>query len=299
MGIRAHDAVEEGKDDEKEGKDIGNDGETGRERTDPLPPTGLEQKKQHRHQKHISRRRRIGGKPRGPIPKRPIDRSANHRNRDLRHDIRRAERHPAINTRRQFPRLPQRAIGIELRHNGVDDGGGDEQDQKGGEHSVLHVADRVAELPEGEAVEDADDDGDEQFAVEVGRVAPALDEEPFGEHGGLQPDGGGEGVLGGFIVFGEFAAFGVDAVDLVQDYFVFGGVFPLFVPVDSIAAASLVALCGCFEDEFSDVFRGRAFDSAVFEVFDHGATALSYGSEIEGVSAGVQGEDHVELLDKN
>lgn len=78
----------------------------------------------------------------------------------------------------------------------------------------------------------------------------------------------------------------------------FGRVLPLFVPVDSSAAA-LLAFCGRFEDELGDIFRWRALHSAVLEVLDHSATVLSHVTEIEGVSARVQGKDHVELLDKN
>jgi len=39
--------------------------------------------------------------------------------------------------------------------------------RKAVKHSVLHVCDTVAEVMEGEAVEEADDHGDEEFAVEV------------------------------------------------------------------------------------------------------------------------------------
>jgi len=71
--------------------------------------------------------------------------------------LRSAKREPAINPGWILSGLPQSHIGEELRHDSVDNRGRQSQDQECREHAVLHVLNRVAKLPEGEAVEDADD----------------------------------------------------------------------------------------------------------------------------------------------
>ena len=82
--------------------------------------------------------------------------------------------------------LPQGPVHIKLRDHTVDDGRRDGEDDEGSEEPALEVGERVAELEEGEAVEYAHDDGDEQLAVDVRRVAPLLHEGPLGEFQGLE-----------------------------------------------------------------------------------------------------------------
>jgi len=83
--------------------------------------------------------------------------------------------------------LPQREVLVEFRDDGVDDGGRDEYDEEGGEHAALHVQNRVAELVERESVKDANDNGDEEFSVEVGGGAPMLGKHSARQSCDLQP----------------------------------------------------------------------------------------------------------------
>lgn len=131
------------------------------------------------------------------------------------------KRKPPIDPRRKLACLPQRHILIEFGHDSVDNCRRDQDNQEGREHPVLHIDDRVAKLPEGEAVKDADDDRREQLAVDVRRIAPLLYKYAFSKHCSLQPDRSSElrlllSILRGWSLLTSFA---FDALNLLQYFF--------------------------------------------------------------------------------
>ena len=186
---------------------------------------------------------------------------------------------------------------IEFRNNSVDDGRWDKADEEGGEHAVLEVEDGIAEGIEGEAVEDACDDGDEQFTIVVGGIPPVLGEHSSGERGSLEPDRGSIFVLDGFFRR-EFGSLGFDAVDFCKKIFVFLRLPPLLVPVQSFTVRTLASFDGGFEDELGNVLLRWTYYAPLREVPVYCCAIVTNGTEVESVPAWVQGEDHVELLDQ-
>ena len=83
----------------------------------------------------------------------------------------------------------------ELRYHGIDHGRRNSDDQERGKHAILHILNRVTELPEGETVEDAHNGRDEELAVEVRWISPVLLEGSGGKLGGLEPSRSGKLLL--------------------------------------------------------------------------------------------------------
>jgi len=197
LGVGHHDTIKQTENNQEAGQDVADDGEARRPRADPLPPAGLKEEKQQRHEEHIARRRRVVRQASGEIPQQPVQSTRQQRPGNLAEHLGGAEGDPAVDARGVLAGLPQGAVGVELGQYRVEHGRGDHDDEEGREHGVLHVGGRVAQLPKGEAVEDAHDDGREEAAVDVGRVAPLAGEHALGQEEDLGGDGGGEFVGGG------------------------------------------------------------------------------------------------------
>lgn len=152
-----------------------------------MAPAGLEEEEQQRHDEDITRGAAVSGQACGEVPQEPVDDGAEARDGDLGDDAGGAEGDPVVDPRGVLAALPQREVLVEFWDDGVDDGGRDEYDEEGGEDTVLHVENGVAELIKCKSVENADDDGDEEFAVEVGWGTPVLSEHSTCQHCNLQP----------------------------------------------------------------------------------------------------------------
>ncbi|KAF5122339.1 hypothetical protein E5D57_012816 [Metarhizium anisopliae] len=291
--VRDNHAVEEGKHDEEEGQDVADDGKAGRPGADPLAPAGLEQEEEHRHEEDVARGQGVGGQARGPVPQRPVDDAGDEGARDLGQHRGGAEGDPAVDAARVLAGLPERAVHVELGQDGVKHGRRDEQDEERGEHAALHVVDGVAQLPKGEAVEDADDDGGEELAVNVRRLAPLVDEHALGQEPGLLPHGGGELVREHRVRRGRAAALPLDLLDLVDEGLVLVRDAPLLVPVLAGVGAG-----ARLDEELGHVLALGAVGAPGGEVVDDGVAVAADGAKVEDVAAGVEREDLVKLLDE-
>lgn len=264
---RPHDAVEECEHDKEEGEDVADDGKGRREGADPLAPGGLEEEEEHRHQEDVACCAAVGGEAGGEVPKEPVYHRTDDRDGNFRDHHCGAERDPAVDPRREFARLPERHVCVEFGYDGVDDGGWKDEDQKCAEHAVLHVLDRITELPECEADEDSDDDGNEELAIEIRGISPVLDEYAFREKGGLEPHRCRELTIR-FSIFGfpnSSTALSLDSIDFSEDGFLLIRVTPFFVPVDT--STVVCSPFGCrLEDELGDVLVRRALPTSICEI---------------------------------
>jgi hypothetical protein len=146
-----------------------------------LTPARHEEEEEHRHEEDVACGAGVRGEADGVVPEKPVDEARDDGHGDLADDVGGAEGEPAVDTAGVLAGLPESAVDVELGHDAVKDDRGDHDDQEDGEHAVLHVGDRVAEHPEGEPVEDTDDDADKQLSIVVRRVAPVLFEDTFRE----------------------------------------------------------------------------------------------------------------------
>jgi len=179
--------------------------------------------------------------------------------------------------------------------------GGDQNDQERCEHPVLHIANSVAKLPEREAVEDANDDCGKELAVNIGWVAPLLNECTLNKHRCLQPNGCGKyDLFLSILASGSLlAALTLDSVNLCEYLFSVVRVQPFVIPIDAGAVLALDWF-GCrFEDKLGNVLAWRALDTAVTKVFDNVLAIFANRTEVKGVAARVESQDHIELLNKN
>ena len=195
-----------------------------------------------------------------------------------------------------LPCLPQGAVGVELGEHGVEHRRGDHYDEKSTEHPVLHVGGRVAQVPEGEAVEDADDDGGEEAPVDVRRAAPLADEHALGQEDGLGGDWRGELVGVGCRVLGGgstsrrsrrgLGTVSLELLDLGQDRLVLGRRPPLGRPVDAGAVGAAAPLDGRLEEELGDVAARRAVHAtvALSNNVSHYDPVWATGSFVSGVT---------------
>lgn len=147
-GVGAEDAVEEVDHDEEEGEDVGDDGEGGREGGDPLAPAHLEEVEEQGHEVHVAGGAGVGGEADGVVPEQPVDDGGADGGGDLGDDVGGAEGDPAVDAARELARFPEAAVYVELGDDAVHHDGGEEDDEEDGEHAVLHVGNRVTELPE-------------------------------------------------------------------------------------------------------------------------------------------------------
>ena len=96
----------------------------------------------------------------------------------------------------------------------------------------------------------------------------------------------------------DLAALLSDGLDLVQNFLVLLRVPPFLVPVKALAI--LLGRLSCrLKNELGDVHRRGADNTAVGEVLDHVASFMTDRGEVESVTARVQSQDHVELLNQH
>lgn len=91
----------------------------------------------------------------------------------------------------------------------------------------------------------------------------------------------------------------MDAPDFSQNFLLVLRISPLLTPVDVSSSFVSAALCCRLEDELSNVFVFGAVDSSVSKILDDVATIVANRSKVECVSTWIQGQNCVELLNKN
>lgn len=310
VAVRTHDTVEEVDHDEEEGEHVGDDGEGGREGANPLAPAGLEEEEEHGHEEDVTGRAGVGGEAHGVVPEQPVDEARDDGRGDFADDVGRAEGHPAVDSTGVFTGFPEGAVDVELGDNTVQDNWRDQDNQEDGEHAVLHACHRVVQHPEGliklaihpkqlkgkktyKSVEDTNDNTDKQLTIVVRRITPVLQEQSLGKHQDLQGRRSSELELLACLWNRHLAAFLPDMLDLIQNPLVLLRVPPFFIPIDLVGLG-----CG-FEDEFRNVLGRGAHNTTVRKVLDNIRTVLANRTKVEGVSTGVESQDHVELLDQH
>lgn len=311
VAVRTHDTVEEVDHDEEEGEHVGDDGEGGRKGADPLTPAGLEEEEEHGHEEDVAGRAGVGGEAHGVVPEQPVDEARDDGRGDFADDIRRAEGHPAVDSTGVFTGFPEGTVDVELGNNTVQDNWRDQDNQEDGEHAVLHARHRVVQHPEGliklaiqakpkpkgqetyKSVKDTNDDTDKQFTIVVRWITPVLQEQPLGKHQDLQGRRSSELELLACLWNRHLAAFLPKMLNLVQNPLVLFRVPPFFIPIDLVGLG-----CG-FEDELRNVLGRGTHNTTVRKVLDNIRTVLANRTEVEGVSTGVESQDHVELLDQH
>ncbi|PMB73704.1 hypothetical protein BM221_001128 [Beauveria bassiana] len=274
------DAVEDGEHDQEEGQDVADDGKGRGKGADPLRPAGLEQEEEERHEEDEARGAALGGQAGGKVPEHPVQHGRDDGAGNLGEDGRGAKGDPAVDAGRVLAGLPEGAVHEELGQDGVHGGGQEEEDEKGREHAALHVLDRVAELPKREAVEDANENGDKELAVDVRGLAPLLDKHALGEEHRL--------LLGR-----RRAAVALDALNLLGQRLVLVRLEPLLVP--ELAVGGLGAL---LNQELGHVLALGALGAAGGKVVDDGAAVFADGAKVKDVAAGVERQDLVKLLNE-
>lgn len=147
------------------------------------------------------------------------------------------------------------------------------------------------ERVEGEAVEDAHDDGDEELAVKVGRIAPVLCKCPLCKEERLLPHWSGE--LATYLrvrkVRGILAAFVVYAIDFSEHLLLLLRLSPLFAPIDLLAVDSLTSFHSRLKDELGNIAVGWTVVTAIGEVFDDVLAILTNRSKVKHIASWVQG----------
>ncbi|KAF1738372.1 hypothetical protein CRV24_000297 [Beauveria bassiana] len=293
------DAVEDGEHDEEEGQDVADDGKGRRKGADPLRPAGLEQEEEERHEEDEARGAAFGGQAGGKVPEHPVQHGRDDGAGNLGEDGRGAKGDPAVDAGRVLAGLPEGAVHEELGQDGVHGGGQEEEDEKGREHAALHVLDRVAELPKREAVEDANENGDKELAVDVRGLAPLLDKHALGEEHRLLVCRGGKLILPGraTILVPQLsrrrAAVALDALNLPGQRLILVRLEPLLVP--ELAVGGLGAL---LNQKLGHVLALGTLGAAGGKVVDDGAAVFADGAKVKDVAAGVERQNLVKLLNE-
>ena len=104
----------------------------------------MEEEEEDRHEVDVAARAGVAGESGRPVPEGPVDGRAEDGDGDLGYDVGGAEGDPAVDAGGEFSGFPESTVLVEFGDDGVDDGRGDEEDQEGCEHPVLHIGDAVS-----------------------------------------------------------------------------------------------------------------------------------------------------------